>query len=119
IVVTNASLAAKLGRPAEPVATTSYVIVPSDIDEPRSVEPGAAIVQFTSGTTGTPKAVVLRHDTVGELLDTVIGSLRGARDGRAVMPNIVPMSLSLWAGIYQVLFAFKVGAPVVLMPQFD
>ena len=35
------------------------------------------------------------------------------------MPNIVPMSLSLWAGIYQVLFAFKLGVPVVLMAQFD
>ena len=29
------------------------------------------------------------------------------------MPNLVPVSLSLWAGIYQVLFARVVGAPVV------
>ena len=58
---------------------------------------------------------MLRHDTVSELLDTVIGSLRGDRTGKARMPNIVPMSLSLWAGIYQVLFAFKLGVPVVLM----
>ena len=35
------------------------------------------------------------------------------------MPNLVPVSLSLWAGIYQVLFAFRVGAPVVLMERFD
>lgn len=34
------------------------------------------------------------------------------------MPNLVPVSLSLWAGIYQVLFAFRVGAPVVLMERF-
>ena len=34
------------------------------------------------------------------------------------MPNLVPMSLSLWAGIYQVLFAFKLGVPVVLMDMF-
>src|SRR5262249_4002223 len=31
---------------------------------------------------------------------------------------LVPVSLSLWAGIYQVLFAFRVGAPVVLMERF-
>jgi acyl-CoA synthetase (AMP-forming)/AMP-acid ligase II len=35
------------------------------------------------------------------------------------MPNLVPVSLSLWAGIYQVLFAFKLGVPVVLMDHFD
>ncbi len=79
-----------------------------------------AIVQLTSGTTGPPKAVVLRHGTVSHLLDSVITSLRGDRPlSRARMPNIVPMSLSLWAGIYQVLFAFRLGVPVVLMERFD
>ena len=31
----------------------------------------------------------------------------------------MPVSLSLWAGIYQVLFAFRLGAPVVLMERFE
>jgi len=35
------------------------------------------------------------------------------------MANLVPVSLSLWAGIYTVCFAFRVGAPVVLMDHFD
>jgi acyl-CoA synthetase (AMP-forming)/AMP-acid ligase II len=35
------------------------------------------------------------------------------------MPNLIPVSLSLWAGIYQVLFARIVGAPVVLMDAFE
>ncbi len=91
----------------------------------RAPDDGVAIVQVTSGTTGRPMAVPLRHDTVLALLDGVIGSLRGSRPGsrtvtdHAPMPNLVPVSLSLWAGIYQVLFAFRIGAPVVLMEKFD
>jgi acyl-CoA synthetase (AMP-forming)/AMP-acid ligase II len=49
----------------------------------------------------------------------VIGSLRGDRRDRARMSNLVPVSLSLWAGIYQVLFAFTLGVPVVLMERFE
>jgi long-chain acyl-CoA synthetase len=85
-----------------------------------------ALIQFTSGTTGRPKAVLLRHSGVGELLDGVIGSLRGSGGSkaagdeprRAPMPNLVPVSLSLWAGIYNVLFALRVGAAVILLDPF-
>jgi long-chain acyl-CoA synthetase len=79
-----------------------------------------ALVQFTSGTTGRPKPVLLAHSGVVELLDGVLAKLRGRGGGRsdAPMPNLIPVSLSLWAGIYNVLFAMRVGAPVVLMDRF-
>lgn len=35
------------------------------------------------------------------------------------MPNLIPTSLALNAGIYNVLFGFRAGAPVVLLGRFD
>ena len=81
---------------------------------------GVALVQFTSGTTGEPKAVQLTHGGVLELLDGVIDKLRGGADpSKRPMPNLVPVSMSLWAGIYQVLFACRLGAAIVTMGRFD
>jgi long-chain acyl-CoA synthetase len=83
-----------------------------------------ALLQFTSGTTGPPKPVPLRHTTVLDLIDRLLAKLRGTKFGgdkpkRPPMPNLVPLSLSLWAGIYQVLFAFRAGSGVVLMERFS
>ena len=86
----------------------------------RRFAPGVALVQLTSGTTGRPKPVLLEHGGVRALLDNVIATLRGrASSAGSPMPNLIPVSLSLWAGIYQVLFARVVGAPVVVMDGFD
>ena len=84
-------------------------------------EPGVAVVSFTSGTTGPPKPVPLLHERVLEGIDQVLGTLRArpADPNRRPMPNLVPVSLGLWNGIYQVLFAFRTGAPVVLMDRFQ
>jgi long-chain acyl-CoA synthetase len=84
-------------------------------------DPGVAVVSFTSGTTGAPKPVPLLHARVLEGIDQVLATLRAKpKDpSRPPMPNLVPVSLGLWNGIYQVLFAFRAGAPVVLMDRFD
>ena len=84
-------------------------------------EPSVALLSFTSGTTGAPVAIPLIHERVLALLDKVIGTLRTgpSSPARPPMPNLIPVPLSVWAGIYQVLFAFRVGAPVVLMDGFD
>jgi acyl-CoA synthetase (AMP-forming)/AMP-acid ligase II len=92
----------------------------------RRFDADVALVQMTSGTAGRPKPVLLTHTGVLALLDNVLATLRGGRrgdggsDGPATpMPNLVPVSLSLWAGIYQVLFAFRAGAAVIVMDRFD
>lgn len=96
-----------------------------DADPTADTHPdGVALVQFTSGTTGRPRPIELRAETVERLMAGVVKTVRGRRDratatAKAPMPNLLPVSLSLWAGLYNVLFAFVVGAPVVLMDEFD
>ena len=89
---------------------------------PARYDADVALVQLTSGTTGPPKPVLLRHSAVRAQLDRVLATLNPRRRDAgppAPMPNLIPLSLSLWAGIYNVCFAFLVGAPVVLLERFD
>ena len=133
--------ASDLAHVLESVEPTVIVTVPEQldrfegqlavvVDEAVSVRPGragtrrvdadVALIQLTSGTTGRPKPVLLEHAAVRALLDNVIATLRGGgASGKPAMPNLIPVSLSLWAGIYQVLFARIVGAPVIVMDGFE
>jgi long-chain acyl-CoA synthetase len=116
-------------------ATDPAAVVTSDTDgtdaaavvEPRTsartYEPGVAFVMWTSGTTGTPKAILHTHQAYLELLDRVLGPLR-ARSGsdapkRTPSPNLIPVSLSLNAGIYNALFGLRAGAALVIMSRFE
>jgi long-chain acyl-CoA synthetase len=79
-----------------------------------------ALIMHTSGTTGDSKPVVLHHAGVRDGIDNVIARLRGGREPRRTpMPNLIPTSMALWAGIWNALFAFRVGAPVILLNRFD
>jgi acyl-coenzyme A synthetase/AMP-(fatty) acid ligase/alkylation response protein AidB-like acyl-CoA dehydrogenase len=84
-------------------------------------DPDAAFVQWTSGTTGEPKAILHAHSAYLELLDRVLGELRPAARGteRTPAPNLIPVSLALNAGIYNVLFGLRAGAAIVIMERFD
>jgi long-chain acyl-CoA synthetase len=87
---------------------------------PTRYQPDTAFVTWTSGTTGRPKPILQTHTGYLELLDRVLGPLRGrpADPARPPSPNLVPVSLALNAGIYNVLFGLRAGASVVLMDRF-
>jgi long-chain acyl-CoA synthetase len=103
------------------LSTEGDVVSETLTDSPAHHDTDIALVQMTSGTTGHPKPVLLRHSGVLDLMDGVLRKIRRGKPAspRAPMPNLIPVSLSLWAGIYNVLFAFRVGAPVVVMGGFD
>ena len=93
--------------------------------EPRHYDDAVALVMTTSGTTGPPKRVLLEHESVLASVDSALNKIRGGapRDPdaprRTPMPNLVPMPLALWAGIYNTLFAARVGAAVILLHPFS
>jgi long-chain acyl-CoA synthetase len=125
-VITTAGLAPRFSRFGLAIAAGAgleWSATPPEVtaEETRTFDADVALLQFTSGTTGPPKPVPLLHSNVLDLIDRLLAKLRGAKDrqpNRSPMPNLVPLSLSLWAGIYQVLFAFRAGAGVILMDRF-
>lgn len=107
----------------EPVAVVTADGVRARPSE-RRYEPDVAFVMWTSGTTGTPKAILHTHDAYLELLDRVLGPLRGHRDGsdtraHVPTPNLIPVSIALNAGIYNALFGLRAGAALVIMDRFE
>ncbi|MDQ1381656.1 MAG: hypothetical protein QOJ71_2375, partial [Actinomycetota bacterium] len=110
-------------RPAVLLAGANERDTPELLADARVYDPGVAFVTWTSGTTGAPKPVLHTHTNYLELLDRVLAPLRGSRpqgnaDGRRT-PNLVPVSLALNAGIYNVLFGLRAGAEVVVMDRFE
>jgi fatty-acyl-CoA synthase len=80
------------------------------------VDPDAvAIWLFTSGTTGEPKAALLRHrHLVSYVLSTV--EFRSAGDDEATLVSVPPYHI---AGMAAILSSTYAGRRIVYLPQFD
>ena len=110
---------------ADVLAATGPAVVVSEagIERLAGAEPyppDVAFVMWTSGTTGRPKAVHHTHTAYVELLDRVLGPLRGGGSGaKRPSPNLIPVSMALNAGLYNALFGLRAGAPLVIMDRFE
>ena len=81
----------------------------------RALLRGAALVVFTSGTTGRQKGVVIGHDALAGKLG-VLGRLLALRPEDIV---VVPLQLTFIFGIWVALLARRSGARLVLVPKFS
>jgi acyl-CoA synthetase (AMP-forming)/AMP-acid ligase II len=83
-------------------------------DELPWAEPDIAVLLFTSGTTGEPKAAILRHTN---LTSYVIGTVEflGAEEGEAALVSVPPYHI---AGISAVLTGVYGGRRIVYLQAF-
>jgi acyl-CoA synthetase (AMP-forming)/AMP-acid ligase II len=85
-------------------------------DELPFVDPEAiAVLLFTSGTTGEPKAAVLRHR---HLVSYILGSVEylSAEDDEAQLISVPPYHI---AGVSSILSSLYSGRRIVYLPGFD
>ncbi len=92
-----------------------YDSVPPEVD----VKSGeTAVLQFTSGTTGEPKGILLTHRNLVANTLQVRSWLTDARDGEEVMLSVIPFS-HVYGMTSAMNLAMSVGASMVLLPTFE
>ena len=85
---------------------------PGDPDEP---EQDIAVLLFTSGTTGDPKAAVLRHTNLTSYVMATVEFL-GSDEDEAALVSVPPYHI---AGISAILTSAYGARRIVYLPQFD
>ncbi len=104
-VISRSDLLAEARAAAEPPRDPDWSMEPEDV----------AILLFTSGTTGAPKAAVLRHK---HLVSYILGSVEfmGAAEADAALVSVPPYHI---AGMAAVLSSIYAGRRIVQLPSFS
>ncbi|QGY03751.1 long-chain fatty acid--CoA ligase [Methylobacterium mesophilicum SR1.6/6] len=78
-----------------------------------------ALLQYTGGTTGTPKGAMLTHANLAGNVAQLAPLVReaGLRDGRERVLAVIPL-FHVFAMTVAMNLALKIGAQIILVPQF-
>ncbi|WP_308798183.1 long-chain-fatty-acid--CoA ligase [Agromyces silvae] len=85
---------------------------------PRPALGDTALLQYTSGTTGTPKGAVLTHRNLRANAAQGRAWVPGLRDGDEVFYGVLPL-FHAYGMTLCLTFAMSIGARLVLFPKFD
>lgn len=89
-----------------------------DPDHPRPATGDVALLQYTGGTTGRPKAAVLTHRNLRANAAQGRAWMPGLVDGREVVYAVLPL-FHAYGLTLCLTFSISIGATLVLMPRFD
>jgi long-chain acyl-CoA synthetase len=90
---------------------------PIEASHPRPAATDVALLQYTGGTTGTPKAAVLTHRNV--LSNAVMGQAwTGAKSATEVVYGILPF-FHAFGMMLCLVYSVRIGATLVAFPKFS
>jgi long-chain acyl-CoA synthetase len=85
---------------------------------PRPATTDIALLQYTSGTTGTPKGAILTHGNLRANAMQGRAWVPGLREGEEVFYGVLPL-FHAYGMTLCLTFAMSIGARLVLFPKFD
>jgi acyl-CoA synthetase (AMP-forming)/AMP-acid ligase II len=122
LVVVGDGMAERIGSVdgVDMISRKELITIADDRDAPESNMDGGdpddiAVLLYTSGTTGEPKAAVLRHRNLASYILTAV-EFAGAGDDEAAIVSVPPYHI---AGVSSVLSSTYSGRRVVYLEQFD
>ncbi|PAX07403.1 dicarboxylate--CoA ligase PimA [Sphingomonas lenta] len=98
--------------------TFEHLVAGPRLPKPVAVAPDApAVLQYTGGTTGTPKAAVLTHANLVANADAMLAHIGEADALRRSVVGVLPL-FHVFALTTVLNFALRSGAKMVLLPRF-
>ncbi len=94
---------------------TSLSLMTTDRPPQRPLLEGAAIIVFTSGSTGAPKGVVVAHEAFTEKIGQIDTLLGFGCDDRTLLVLNITFSFGLWLSLLTLLR----GGTLVMAPKFE